>query len=105
MFVPSLIYKGRKYSIIVGQKIGKSGHSLFIHTIKTQVFFYVFQILISMPNCAPTKKQMEEFIISIFIDARPVTFGSALFVRRFAIRDMIWSIGVILTTTVGVEQE
>ena len=29
----------RKYSIIVEQKIGKFGHSLFIRTIKTQVCF------------------------------------------------------------------
>ena len=59
-----------------------------------------------MPNCAPTKKQVMNGIISIFMNARPVTFiGSALFVRRYAIMDMIWFIWVILTGTVIVEQE
>ena len=47
-----------------------------------------------------------EAIISIFINAIPVALiGSALFVRRFAIMDMIWFIWVILTGTVGVEVE
>ena len=58
-----------------------------------------------MPNCAPTKKQVMNSIISIFIDAIHVAFWSALCARRFAIMDMIWSIRVIMTTTVGVERK
>ena len=105
MFVPSLIYKGRKYSIIVGQKIGKSSHSVFINTIKTQVFFYVFQILILTPNCAPTKKQVMKAIISIFMNARPVAWMmSASCVSRSAMMDMIWNILVMIDATVGVEE-
>jgi len=60
--------------------------------------------LISMPNCAHSKKPVLNSIISIFINARPVTWMmSALCVRRSAIMDMIWSIVVMMTTTVGVE--
>ena len=45
-------------------------------------------------------------IISIFIYARPVELiGSALCARKFAIRDMIWFILVMMTTTVIVEKE
>ena len=46
-------------------------------------------------------------IISIFMNARPVTMGigSVLFVSRSAIRDMIWFIIVILTTFANVEVE
>ena len=59
-----------------------------------------------MPNYAPTKKQMEEFIISIFISARPVTFlASALCASMSAIMDMNWFILVIKALTVIVEQE
>ena len=58
-----------------------------------------------MPNCAPTKKQVMKAIISIFINARPVTSIFALYARKSAIMDMNWFIIVILTGTVLVEEE
>ena len=59
-----------------------------------------------MPKYAPTKKQMEAFIISIFINARPVKLiGSALCARKSAMMDMNWSIVVMIDATVGVEEE
>ena len=58
-----------------------------------------------MPNCAPTKKQVTNTIISIFMNARPVTSMFALCVRMSAIMDMNWFIMVILTTIVIVEKE
>ena len=56
-----------------------------------------------MPNCAPTKKQVMKAIISIFINARPVASLFALYARKSAIMDMIWFIGVMMTSTVYVE--
>ena len=45
-----------------------------------------------MPNSAPTKKQVMNGIISIFINARPVTWiGSALCARKSAMMDMMWA--------------
>ena len=58
-----------------------------------------------MPNCAPTKKQVTNTIISIFMNARPVTSMFALCVRMSAIMDMNWFILVIKALTVIVEQE
>ena len=59
-----------------------------------------------MPNCAPTKKQVTNTIISIFMNARPVTSMFALCVRMSAIMDMNWFIIVILTVyTVNVDIE
>ena len=58
-----------------------------------------------MPNCAPTKKQMKEAIISIFMNARPVTHMSVLCVRRSAIRDMMWFMRIMITPIVFVEKE
>ena len=59
-----------------------------------------------MPNCAPTKKQVMKGIISIFMNARPVTWMRyALCVGRYAIMDMNWFIIVILTLPVIVEEE
>ena len=59
-----------------------------------------------MLNCAPTKKQVMNGIISIFINARPVTWiGSAFCARKSAMMDMNWNIVVILTTFVVVEKE
>ena len=51
-----------------------------------------------MPNCAPTKKQVTNAIISNFTYAIPVTSMSALCARRSAtaaIMDMIWNILVL----------
>ena len=58
-----------------------------------------------MSNCAPTKKQVLKGIISIFINARPVTMGigSVLFVSRFAIMDMNWIILDMINASVIVE--
>ena len=59
-----------------------------------------------MPKYAPTKKQIEAFIISIFIYARPVELiGSALCARKSAMMDMNWSIVVMMTQTVIVVEE
>ena len=58
-----------------------------------------------MPNCAHSKKQVMNGIISIFIDATPVTSMSALCVRRYAIMDMMWFILFMMMPTVFVEEE
>ena len=60
-FVSSLIYKGKKYSIIVGQKLGKSGHSIFIHTIKTQVFFLCISDFDLNAQLCTYKKTSDEY--------------------------------------------
>ena len=58
-----------------------------------------------MPNCAPTKKQVMKAIISIFMNARPVTWiGSALCARKSAMMDMNWNIVVMIDATVIVEE-
>ena len=58
-----------------------------------------------MPNCAPTRKQVMNTIISIFINARPVTrIGSALCARKSAMMDMNWNIVVMIDATVIVEE-
>ena len=59
-----------------------------------------------MPNCAPTKKQVMNGIISIFINARPVTLiGSAFCVRMSAIMDMNWIILDMINAIVVVVEE
>ena len=44
-------------------------------------------------------------IISIFINARPVTHMSVLCVRRSAIRDMMWFMRIMMTPTANVDIE